>query len=151
MSLFDCFIVCLLKNEVICVFLSGVCPVSWTRHLGSCYIVEKTPHSCYGAELICRAYGATLALIHSQAENDFIHALLPTSGFNSLFCIGFFRDITNPSNWFWLDGSNITYTNWDTNQPGNYSEGCCLMSLAHGKWHDYRCSLYSRSYVCEKG
>ena len=132
-------------------FLSGVCPVSWTHDLGSCYIFGKSPETCYGGNLICRAHGGTLVNINSQAENEFIHALLPASGFDSVFCIGFLRDIVNPSKWIWLDGSNVTYTNWDTNQPGNNSEGCGMMLVENGKWHDYSCSLFTRSYVCEKG
>jgi hypothetical protein len=79
------------------------------------------------SETAANALGGHLATIRNQAENDFVYnnfSSLAGSGTN--LWTGFFDPILNDgaahaSNFRWISGEPITYTNWGTNEPNNDS------------------------------
>ena len=66
--------------------------------------------------------------------------------------IGLHRNPKNSSQWLWIDGSQVTDTNWYTGEPNNAGgyEGCGEMysSSYQGKWNDLSCSDF-QLYLCE--
>ena len=69
----------------------------------------------YGAaKAQCESDGAVLAIPRSEAQNDFIADLIP----NENILIGI-NDIANEGKWMAVDGSEVTWTKWDTDEPNN--------------------------------
>ena len=49
----------------------------------------------------------------------------------------------------WIDGSNVNFTNWDTNQPDNYNKvEECGAIVRTGKWNDVICYT-GRGWLCK--
>ncbi|HEY4308833.1 MAG TPA: lectin-like protein [Pirellulales bacterium] len=72
------------------------------------------------------ALGGHLATIDSQETQDFVLSTFGAySGFQHILWIGLYDPTqqTNPTdpaaNYVWVDGSPITYTNWDPGEPNN--------------------------------
>ena len=65
----------------------------------------------------CTERGGYLAVIESQEENDFIYKYVQESNHESVF-FGY-TDKDHEGNWVWVNGSESTYTNWNTGQPNN--------------------------------
>ena len=66
------------------------------------------------AKTQCESDGAFLAIPRSKAENFYIADLIP----NNRIWIGI-NDIDQEGVFVAVDGSNITYTNWDSGEPNN--------------------------------
>ncbi|KAL9980404.1 hypothetical protein ACROYT_G008992 [Oculina patagonica] len=123
-----------------------VCPKNWIYMEGSCY------HFSSGASLnwtaaksACEDLGSNLVVINSQAEQQAIAAKVSQRTW-----IGLYRNPKNKSLWLWVDGSPVTYTNWNRGEPNDHpnSEKCAEM-YPSGKWNDKKC--YAKfSFVCEK-
>ena len=66
--------------------------------------------------------------------------------------IGLHRNPNDSSQWLWIDGSQVTDTNWHTGEPNNVGgyEGCGEMysSSRLGTWNDKTCSD-PLLYLCE--
>jgi hypothetical protein len=68
--------------------------------------------------------GGYLATITSQAENDFVQALVAAGGATSTW-LGGFQSAANPGysepggGWAWLNGDPFVFTNWGPREPGN--------------------------------
>uniref|UniRef100_A0A8C5EFY4 C-type lectin domain-containing protein n=1 Tax=Gouania willdenowi TaxID=441366 RepID=A0A8C5EFY4_GOUWI len=82
------------------------------------------------AQSYCRTHHTDLALIENDLEN--MSALKHQSGF---VWIGLRREP-----WVWSDGSNSSFTNWNTGQPDNsgYND-LCVVELDEHKWEDAPC------------
>jgi hypothetical protein len=96
-----------------------------------------------------RAYaedqGGYLVSINDAAENDFIKSTFLTGASKyENFWIGLVcptpLTYTNPANWSWLDGSAVTYSNWESGQPdsgyGNDRYGG-INYLNTGQWGNF--------------
>jgi hypothetical protein len=102
------------------------------------------------AEAFCTEIGATIASIHSAAENE----LARTACGASMCWLGLEEIGGNAwtpkasQTWRWVDGSTATYTNWQTGEPNNNNfdatdERNAMMNWfgdvfvsASGMWHD---------------
>ena len=100
------------------------------------------------AKIQCESDGAFLAIPRSEAENDYIADLIP----NKNIWIGI-NDIVQDGVFVAVDGSDITYTNWDSGEPNNYggNEDAVIIRVGHTKrqkaWNDS--SKYNRErFVC---
>ena len=86
-------------------------------------------------------FHAQLATIHSQEENDAIwNGLMDSANWIETAMIGF-TDLDEEGNWQWVTGEEVTYTNWDGEEPqgGDY-ENIAKMHVHHGsegRWHDH--------------
>ena len=99
------------------------------------------------AKTQCELDGAFLAIPRSEAENDYIADLIP----NNNIWIGI-NDIDQEGVFVAVDGSNITYTNWDSGEPNNYfDEDGVIIRVGHSKrqmaWNDSGISN-SMKFVC---
>ena len=96
-------------------------------------------HACRSAAL---AAGADLASPSTSAENLFVERFVPSpsgSSLNRVFIGGRQAPGSNPTvGWYWIDGSDWDYTDWQFNQP-NGNEGY-LAVFVYGAtvvWGDY--------------
>jgi hypothetical protein len=79
------------------------------------------------AKLLCEQNGGYLYCVNSKLENDSVSAFIANSQLYGDFLLGLYQDTFDPSylepagGWKWLDGTNMNYSNWGTNEPsGNY-------------------------------
>uniref|UniRef100_A0A8C5EFP1 C-type lectin domain-containing protein n=1 Tax=Gouania willdenowi TaxID=441366 RepID=A0A8C5EFP1_GOUWI len=93
------------------------------------------------AQSYCRTHHTDLALIENDLEN--MSALKHQSGF---VWIGLRREP-----WVWSDGSNSSFTNWNTGQPDNsgYND-LCVVELDEHKWEDAPC-IKEFVFLCYEG
>ena len=82
---------------------------------GRFYKVYSEKMTYNAAKTQCESDGAFLAIPRSEAENDYIADLIP----NNDIWIGI-NDIDQEGVFVAVDASNITYTNWDLDEPNNY-------------------------------
>ena len=54
------------------------------------------------------------------------------------------------TNWVWLDGTPLTYMNWDQNRPPRANEQCAVMT-AEGTWHSQPCDTVQLKAICKRG
>ena len=84
---------------------------SWGSRFYKVYREEMTYNA---AKTQCESDGSFLAIPRSETENYYIADLIP----NSNIWIGI-NDIDQEGLFVAVDGSNITYTNWDSGEPNN--------------------------------
>ena len=96
------------------------------------YKVYSDRYSQYNAaKTKCESDGAFLAIPRSKAENDYIGDLIPKED----IWIGI-NDIDQEGVFVAVDGSDITYTNWDlvAGEPNNYDNNEDAV-LIHADYH----------------
>ena len=105
------------------------------------------------AEAFCTEIGATIASIHSAAENELAQTACGASycwlGLEEIG--GNARTPKASQTWRWVDGSTATYTNWRSGQPDNLATdgsdernaimNCCqgvegVAFAINGGWYD---------------
>ena len=74
--------------------------------------------------------GVSMYIINSSDEENEVYSNLPLTGNNGFgYLIGLFQDINDPGHsepsggWKWVDGTSLTYSNWETNEPNNANNG----------------------------
>lgn len=96
------------------------------------------------AQAVCQSYGGNLAVINSEAENQFLASVIPLSS----AWIGC-SDLASEGNFQWVNGDPLTYTNWYAGQPNNYNNSQhCVELLDDGQWNDQYPSL-GLEYIME--
>ncbi len=114
------------------------------------YYVSNSKYNYWSqAEALASNYGGHLAVINSQAENDFIEDAVD----NDKVWIGLSDHVTEGS-YNWTNGDPLSYTNWDKNEPKAYTSSSktgkrdYTVMYKKGKWRmkDYN-SRYK--YVME--
>ena len=95
--------------------------------------------------------GGHLATITSAEEQQAIVSLgLPDGTF-----LGGYQDLNSPfysepdGGWKWVTGETWSYTNWDTDQPGNLSGTDHVLNWPGNAWHDYPVAATRTAYVIE--
>ena len=68
------------------------------------------------------------------------------SKYNYFQCFIFFISLFT---FCYFTGDEITYTNWDSKRPDEYSDQC-LVVASNGRWRDEECSG-RKNYICETG
>ncbi|KAI4886334.1 hypothetical protein NFI96_000178 [Prochilodus magdalenae] len=105
-----------------------------------------------GAQSYCRANFTDLATIESQQEMKALLAAVRGTG--GLFWIGLrekdepYRTVGNRS-WTWSDGSNSSYSYWNTTQPSNAVGDNCVQLLngSEYRWNDAGCK-WPNPFIC---
>ena len=87
---------------------------SWGSRFYKVYRKEMTYNA---AKTQCESDGAFLAIPRSKAENNYISDLIKGHNHKGIW-IGI-NDIDQEGLFVAVDGSNITYTNWDSGEPSN--------------------------------
>lgn len=102
------------------------------------------------AKVKCEAKGGQLAVIPDQETWDFVKALT-----TSPVWLGA-TDEKNEGEWIWVDGSKVTFTAWDRDQPDNTGGKQNYLVMWRGSvWQDIekQWDIYAPmptvGYVCE--
>ena len=97
------------------------------------------------AKAYCESLGGYLATITNEDEQKFITNLLRNGG-KAYFWLGGYR--VNGNNFAWVTGEPMTYTNWDPEEPNNYTgdENYIVINWIGG-WND----LYNEGFASDMG
>ena len=110
-------------------------------HLYIRYDVSSAWHS---AEEYCRRLGGHLVSIGSEEEYNVVYDLIKvTDGTNRLsnYYIGF-TDENDEGNWYWTDGTEVSFTNWSGGEPnGGKGENWTHVYTNNGRWNDTHISM----------
>ena len=118
---------------------------SWGNRFYKVYNGRMTYNA---AKTQCESDGAFLAIPRSEAENDYIADLIP----NKNIWIGI-NDIDQEGVFVAVDGSDITYTNWDSGEPNSFggNEDAVTIRVGHTKrqkaWNDVT-EYNQQRFVC---
>ena len=104
--------------------------------------------SFIGAIQSCGDYSSSLVKIETSEENDFVHKICGRHN-----CWLGLQEEERSGKWFWLDGSELKYENWQKGEPdnmnGTLNETAAMMNLVDyspidyvdGYWYDVLPSL----------
>ena len=106
----------------------------------------------------CEALGGYLCTITSQAEQDFVFSLASQYDYEFIGIGG--SDNGDEGNWYWLNGEEMLYSNWNEGEPSNGNDmgqdylQMCLYE--NGLWDDYyggwdKYSDIKGAFICEWG
>ena len=120
----------------------------WTQNPanGHSYKVLTSCGSWTACQEAAIAEGGHLVTITSQAENAW---LVKTFGGSTLYCIGF-TDKDAEGTWQWVNGEEVTYTNWLTGEPnnsGNREHYAHINWGQPGKWNDTTLNGFSKAII----
>ncbi|XP_038077198.1 lymphocyte antigen 75-like [Patiria miniata] len=134
---------------------TGYCPVGAAKFDNRCYVFigkdEADRKSWEDAREACEtSLGSRLAIIHSAPLQSFLTTKL--KGLDYRMWIGL-SDLTSNSQFRWIDGTALDYTNWNSGEPNeaNGEEDCVEMTydvVAAGEWNDNACSKLN-GYICQ--
>ncbi|XP_071951100.1 macrophage mannose receptor 1-like [Antedon mediterranea] len=135
---------------------------------GLMYSVHMDLKTWEDAETFCRDNGGRLAWVLDQDAQDYIESLILSAENGYILkspgvWLGL-NDQTSQMSFQWSDGSDVTYTNWNHDEPNNWagaSEDCVfaytstgVFDTGHkyyaGKWNDQNCEDSFFGYVCKK-
>ncbi len=117
-------------------------PVTWADN-GHTYMLTSRSGSWSQAEAEAMSLGGSLVSINSAQEQAFLNAtfLVDTLAARPVW-IGMIRSVLpngSPSNapFIWADGSDVTYTNWQSGEPNNSTANNQPMGewVATMNWH----------------
>ncbi|KAM4037881.1 CD209 antigen-like protein A isoform 2-T2 [Anomaloglossus baeobatrachus] len=126
--------------EILC----RTCPPGWKSIGVFCYYFSKDTLPWDNAKDDCIQKGSTLLILRNMEELD----SLKSSFGDNTYWIGLRRDKEDPAKWNWLDGSVLSFRNWNKGEPNNHNTEDCVESS--GNWNDLSCSSKMK-YVCKKG
>uniref|UniRef100_A0A4W3H3C0 Mannose receptor C-type 1 n=1 Tax=Callorhinchus milii TaxID=7868 RepID=A0A4W3H3C0_CALMI len=125
------------------------CPTGWLPFAGYCYILQREQKTWQQSLTACRKEEGDLASIHNIEEYSFLISQLGYLPTDELW-IGM-NDIKNQMLFEWSDGSPVTYTIWEHDEPSHFSnkyEDCVLMRTKDGYWADQVCEK-EHGYICK--
>ncbi|XP_028992577.2 CD209 antigen-like protein C isoform X1 [Betta splendens] len=130
-----------------------VCPAGWKKFGCSCYHVSSQSGSWTKGREECRKSGADLVVVDSAEEQTFLTKLTKQESWIGL------SDSDKEGTWKWVDGSPLTVTFWNSNQPDNgngdprHGEEDCvhinMYRVEEQKWNDRSCEVLI-PWICEK-
>ena len=113
----------------------------------NCFKVYSEELNFNAANSQCNAVGATLATITGPGDDQFLSSLMQDNtgywiGLNDNEVEGTF--VWQDGSIAWKNGSSLSYTNWQSNQPDG---GDCVLKGKSFLWKDQQCKL-NRTFVC---
>ncbi|XP_048198301.1 C-type lectin domain family 17, member A isoform X2 [Perognathus longimembris pacificus] len=121
------------------------CPDGWLPFEDKCYYFSSTTATWDEARQFCQESYAHLVIINSFAEQNFISKL---HGSPRVYWLGL-TDKDQEGEWRWLDGTPVTLSFWDPQEPNNsYEEDCASMNKG-GSWNDLSCAK-TTYWICER-
>uniref|UniRef100_A0A8C0I0H9 C-type lectin domain-containing protein n=1 Tax=Balaenoptera musculus TaxID=9771 RepID=A0A8C0I0H9_BALMU len=113
------------------------CPEGWLPFQGKCYYFSPSTKSWDEARKFCQENYSHLVII-----SNFAH------GSPRVYWLGL-NDRNREGDWRWLDGSPITLSFWDPQEPNNlHNEDCASMNKG-GTWNDLSCDK-TTYWICER-
>ncbi|NXQ98984.1 SFPA2 protein, partial [Sagittarius serpentarius] len=92
----------------------------------------------------CKEAGGSIATPSNPDENDAI--LYFGKSFNTCAYLGI-KECLIPRRFKFLDGTQLSYTNWHLNEPPGKGEEECVEIYTDGTWNDKKCPK-NRPIVC---
>ncbi|RVE65935.1 hypothetical protein OJAV_G00121150 [Oryzias javanicus] len=126
------------------------CPQGWDAYGYSCYWMEETARTWSDAKAFCAEQDSFLLHIGDIYEQS--HFTVALTGKTGYWWIGLRAHGEGGGvDYAWDNGSPLTFTHWDKNQPDTGSGTCVTMTTGKisGFWDDMQC-LETHSFVCEK-
>ncbi|XP_039738633.1 C-type lectin domain family 17, member A [Pteropus medius] len=121
------------------------CPEGWLLFEGKCYYFSTSTKSWDEARKFCQENYSHLVIISSIAEQNFVSKAHRSPRVHWLGL----SDRDHEGEWKWLDGSPITLSFWDPEEPNNnYDEDCASMNKG-GSWNDLSCNK-ATYWICER-
>uniref|UniRef100_A0A4W6FIQ0 Mannose receptor C-type 2 n=1 Tax=Lates calcarifer TaxID=8187 RepID=A0A4W6FIQ0_LATCA len=126
------------------------CKQGWKWHSPACYWVGEDLLTFSEARKSCEDHGAALVTITNRFEQAFANSLLFGRSGDS-FWIGL-HDQSSPGSFHWLSGDEVSYTNWNRDQPVNIRGGCVSMAtgFATGLWEVKECASAKAKFICRQ-
>ncbi|XP_077993136.1 lymphocyte antigen 75-like [Glandiceps talaboti] len=95
----------------------------------------------------CRTMNADLASFHSQAEEEYVRQQSTLVRGRTWYGL---NDKVEDTVYVWSDNSNLTYENWNTNEPFSGGAFQCVSAEwgSNGRWGVWGCSAQSH-WVCK--
>ncbi|XP_019327488.1 PREDICTED: pulmonary surfactant-associated protein A [Aptenodytes forsteri] len=93
----------------------------------------------------CKEVGGSIATPRNPGENDAI--LYFVKNFNTYAYLGI-KESLIPSNFQFLDGTQLSYANWHLNEPSGKGKEECVEMYTDGTWNDKKCNQ-NRLIVCQ--
>ncbi|XP_053539216.1 secretory phospholipase A2 receptor isoform X3 [Ictalurus punctatus] len=121
-------------------YKSTLCLDGWIDHNGFCYRYVDEKGSWDNSSNTCKALGAQLTSIHSLSEQELLLALLINAS-DSKVWIGLYMESGSPAV-EWSDGSPLTLTSWQRQQPFPRREDkrmCVAADRKNGNWEFVEC------------
>lgn len=119
------------------------CASGYTEIEGSCFKLSDSSMNHTAARSHCQASGGYLAIVDSSTKQSAIESLV---GEYTAY-IGL-DDLANEGTFEWVDGSPISYNNWNSGEPNNSkgNEDCTTTNSSY--WNDITCTNSYR-FICE--
>ena len=110
----------------------------------NCYFYNAWETNWGSGASSCTQWGGHLVTVADDGENDFVNSLCPGSCWIGL------SDSANEGNFVWINGEQVSYTKWASNEPNDFlwNEDCTQLK-SNGKWNDANCDG-TVAFVCEK-
>ena len=133
------------------------CEDGWRMYRESCYYIPRHDMDddidWYAARENCKSKDAELASLEDTAEFDFVYAYVRDLKINNDIWIGLTD--AGHANYYdkYIDGTPVTFTNWNFKEPnaGSEKDFCVKIYRASGFWDDSVCEKKKGvSYVCKK-
>ncbi|XP_073445050.1 C-type lectin domain family 4 member G-like [Dendrobates tinctorius] len=122
------------------------CPVGWYTIGSACYYVSGQEISWDLAREECYKMSSILVMIKDKTESESLKKLFSPG---KKYWIGLRRDAKEVHVWKWLDGTQVTFTNWDVNEPNYHSSREHCGETKSGPWNDRNC-IDNLFYICKK-
>lgn len=117
-------------------------PATAVAYNGHWYQYFKAGVCWNAAHAACEALGGYLACVSDQAENTFLASLIMRG--DSAYVGG--HSLRSPRVWEWLDGTPMTFTNWQPGKPDHPGMEYWMKLVYDGRWDD---GYLPWSYICE--
>ncbi|KAG7505964.1 hypothetical protein JOB18_044116 [Solea senegalensis] len=127
------------------------CKQGWKWHSPACYWVGEDLLTFDEARKSCEDSGATLVTITNRFEQAFANSLLFGRSGDS-FWIGLHNQ-SNRGSFHWLSKDEVSYTNWNRDQPVNVDGGGCVSmatGFTTGLWEVKECASYKAKFICRQ-
>ncbi|XP_029014189.1 C-type mannose receptor 2 [Betta splendens] len=126
------------------------CKQGWKWHSPACYWVGEDVSTFDEAKKSCEQHGAALVTITNRFEQAFTNSLVFGRSGDS-FWIGL-SDQGSAGSFHWLSGDEVSYTNWNRDQPIKVNGGCVSMAtgFATGLWEVRECASSKAKFICRQ-
>uniref|UniRef100_A0A8C9TTG1 Mannose receptor C-type 2 n=1 Tax=Scleropages formosus TaxID=113540 RepID=A0A8C9TTG1_SCLFO len=120
----------------------------WRWHSPSCYWVGEESVTYEEARKACSGREATLVTITNRFEQAFVNSLM--FGRTKDYFWTALQDQNSTGTFRWLSGDEVTYTNWNRDQPGFSKGGCVALATGYstGLWEVKDCGSVRAKYMC---
>ncbi|XP_039595978.1 C-type mannose receptor 2 isoform X1 [Polypterus senegalus] len=126
------------------------CKKGWKWHSPSCYQLGEELLTFEEASKVCNGQAAGLVTVTNRFEQAFVSSLL--YGRSGDYVWTALQDQNRTGTFRWLGGDEVTYTNWNREQPGYRKGGCVVMATGSstGLWEVKDCDSAKAKYICRQ-